>query len=53
MRCAAQSAEISLQLIPHTFFGVAPEENVEETFAELIADPFLKVSGMAHRKHPA
>src|SRR5215472_2891110 len=29
------------------FFGVALEENVEEAFAELIADPFLEVLRMA------
>src|SRR5882724_3664252 len=34
---------------PH-FFGVALKENVEETFAELVADPLLEVSRMAHGK---
>src|SRR5439155_23098526 len=34
------------------FFGVALEEDVEEAFAKLIADPLFKVSRMAHRKEP-
>src|SRR5207244_8667214 len=32
---------------PH-FFGVALKENVEETFAEFIADLLLELSRMAH-----
>src|SRR5205807_3858238 len=36
---------------PPNFFGVALEENVEETLAELIADPLLEVSRMPHWKN--
>src|SRR5439155_16075237 len=35
---------------PPYFFSVALKENVEETFAKLIADPLFEVSRMAHRK---
>src|SRR5438105_15099107 len=35
---------------PPNFFGVALEENVEETFAELIAHPLLEIPRMANRK---